>query len=59
MRNGCAFFEQIKAAMDEHLIARASRKLVLSAGTLDEYSTARGASRMLLNTLWSQRRLPI
>jgi predicted NBD/HSP70 family sugar kinase len=59
MRNNPSFLEQIKAAMEEHLVARASRSLVLSAGTSDEYSTAKGASRILADTLWAQRALPV
>jgi predicted NBD/HSP70 family sugar kinase len=59
MRNDPRFLDQIKAAMEEHLVARASRSIVLSAGASDEYSAARGASRILLDTLWTQRALPI
>jgi hypothetical protein len=59
MRNGPGFLEQIKASMEAHLVARSSRKLVVSAGVNDEYSTAMGASRVLVNTLWARRGLPI
>jgi predicted NBD/HSP70 family sugar kinase len=58
-RNGPRFLEQIQDAMDEHVVARAGRHLLLSAGAGDEYSTAKGASRILLNTLWTGRKLPI
>jgi predicted NBD/HSP70 family sugar kinase len=59
MRNGPLFLEYIKTAMEEHLVARTSRRLVLSAGTNDEYSTAKGAARVLFNTLWARREMPI
>jgi predicted NBD/HSP70 family sugar kinase len=59
MRNTPAFLEQIKAGMEDHLVARANRSLVLSAGTNDEFSTAKGASRVLMNALWARRALPI
>ncbi|MDR0641886.1 MAG: ROK family protein [Treponema sp.] len=59
MRNGPAFLDRIKASMEEHLAAKTGRSLVLQAGTRDEYSTARGASRVLMNTLWARRTLPI
>jgi predicted NBD/HSP70 family sugar kinase len=59
MRNGPGFLDQIRASMEEHLVARAGRGLVLSAGTDDEYSAAKGASRVLINTLWARRALPI
>ncbi|MDR1175118.1 MAG: ROK family transcriptional regulator [Treponema sp.] len=59
IRNGPYFFEQIKAGMEEHLVAKSNRTLILSAGVNDEYSTAKGASRVFINTLWAQRALPI
>jgi predicted NBD/HSP70 family sugar kinase len=59
MRNGPFFLDAIKAAMEEHLVARAGRDLVLSAGTDDEYSAAKGASKVLVDTLWGRRELPI
>jgi predicted NBD/HSP70 family sugar kinase len=58
MRNGPAFLDRIQASMEEHLAVKTGR-LVLQAGTKDEYSTAKGASRVLLNTLWARRALPI
>jgi predicted NBD/HSP70 family sugar kinase len=59
MRNGPYFFERIRASMEEHVVTRSSRSLLLSAGTGGEYSTANGACRVLVNTLWVQRALPI
>jgi predicted NBD/HSP70 family sugar kinase len=59
MRNGPDFLDRIKASMEEHLTAKTDRGLVLQAGTRDEYSTAKGASRVLMNTLWARRALPI
>jgi predicted NBD/HSP70 family sugar kinase len=59
MKNGLVFFDLIKAAMEEHVMLQAGRDLELSIGTGGEYSTARGASRMLMNTLWEQRALPL
>jgi predicted NBD/HSP70 family sugar kinase len=59
MRNGSGFLDQIRASMEEHLAAKTDRGLVLQAGTGDEYSTARGAARVLMNTLWARRTLPI
>jgi predicted NBD/HSP70 family sugar kinase len=59
MRNNPRFLDQIKAAMEEHLVARAGRGIVLTAGTSDEYSAAKGASRILIDTLWARRELPI
>jgi predicted NBD/HSP70 family sugar kinase len=59
MRNGPAFLDQIRASMEEHLAAKTDRGLILQAGTRDEYSTAKGASRVLMNTLWARRTLPI
>jgi predicted NBD/HSP70 family sugar kinase len=59
MRNGPFFLDAIKSAMEEHLVAKTGRDLVLSAGTDDEYSAAKGASRVLIDTLWGRRELPI
>jgi predicted NBD/HSP70 family sugar kinase len=59
MRNGSGFLERIKASMEEHLAAKNDRGLILQAGTRDEYSTAKGAARVLMNTLWARRSLPI
>jgi predicted NBD/HSP70 family sugar kinase len=59
MRNGPWFLDLIKASMEEHLTAKSDRGLVLQAGARDEYSTAKGAARVLLNTLWARRVLPI
>lgn len=35
------------------------RSLVVAAGASDEYSAAKGAARILMNTLWTKRELPI
>ncbi|MDR0730033.1 MAG: ROK family protein [Treponema sp.] len=59
MKNGLAFFDLIKAAMEEHVMPQAGRRLEMSIGAGGEFSTAKGASRMLMNTLWEQRALPI
>jgi predicted NBD/HSP70 family sugar kinase len=59
MRNGPGFLELIKVSMEEHLAAKNDRGLILQAGTMDEYSTAKGAARVLMNTLWARRSLPI
>ncbi|MDR1287159.1 MAG: ROK family transcriptional regulator [Treponema sp.] len=59
VRNGPCFLEKIQASMEEHVVTRASRSLLLSAGTGGEYSTANGACRVLMNALWAQRALPI
>jgi predicted NBD/HSP70 family sugar kinase len=59
MRGGPIFLDKIKAGMEEHLVTKANRSVILTAGTMDEYSTAIGASRVLTNTLWARRALPI
>jgi predicted NBD/HSP70 family sugar kinase len=59
MKNGPVFFDLIKAVMAEHVMPQAGRRLEISVGAGGEYSTARGASRMFMNTLWEQRALPI
>jgi predicted NBD/HSP70 family sugar kinase len=59
MQNAPYFFIQIKAAMEEHIMPRTGRRLVVSVGIGGEYSTAEGASRVLLNTLWAERGLPV
>jgi predicted NBD/HSP70 family sugar kinase len=59
MQNASYFFERIKAVMEEHIMPKASRYLVVSAGIGGAYSTAAGASRVLLNTLWAERALPV
>jgi predicted NBD/HSP70 family sugar kinase len=58
-RHGQRFSEQIQAAMEEHLMPRPGRRLALSSGSGGEYSTAAGASRVLLDTLWAERALPV
>ncbi|MDR2619221.1 MAG: ROK family transcriptional regulator [Treponema sp.] len=59
MRSGPWFLDLIKASMEEHLTAKTDRGLVLQAGAMDEYSTAKGAARVLMNSLWSRRALPV
>jgi predicted NBD/HSP70 family sugar kinase len=59
MRNGPSFLELIKSSMEEHLITKTNRKLIVTAGSKDEYSTAKGAAMVLLNSLWARRALPI
>jgi predicted NBD/HSP70 family sugar kinase len=59
MRNGPYFFERIQAALEEHLMPRPGRRLAVSIGQGGEYSTAAGASRVLLDTLWAERALPV
>jgi predicted NBD/HSP70 family sugar kinase len=59
MKNGPSFFEKIKTSIEKHKMRQAGRKVVISAGTKDDYSTANGACRVLANTLWRQRILPI
>jgi predicted NBD/HSP70 family sugar kinase len=59
MRNGPYFFEQIKASVEEHVMPCSGRNLMLSTGTKGEYSTANGACRVLMNTLWAERALMI
>jgi predicted NBD/HSP70 family sugar kinase len=59
MRNGPSFLKLIKDSMEDHLVTGTNRSLVVTAGSNDEYSTAKGAARMLINTLWAQRALPI
>jgi predicted NBD/HSP70 family sugar kinase len=59
MRNGPGLFEQIKADMEKHIMLREGRRLEVSAGAGGEYSTANGACRVLMNTLWAERALPV
>jgi predicted NBD/HSP70 family sugar kinase len=59
MRSDPDFLDKIKVSMEEHLVTKANRSIILTRGTVDEYSTAIGASRVLTNTLWARRTLPI
>jgi predicted NBD/HSP70 family sugar kinase len=60
MRNGPYFFEKINASIQKHKMWKAGdRHLVISIGTGGEFSTANGACRVLANSLWWQRALPI
>jgi predicted NBD/HSP70 family sugar kinase len=59
MRNGPAFFEKIKTSIAAHRMRQAGRAVVISAGKGGEYSTANGACRVLSNSLWWNRQLPV
>jgi predicted NBD/HSP70 family sugar kinase len=59
MRNGPAFLEKIKDSIEAHRMRQAGRAVVISAGRGGEYSTANGASRVLSNSLWWNRKLPV
>jgi predicted NBD/HSP70 family sugar kinase len=59
MRNGPAFFEKIKSSIETHRMRQAGRAVVISAGKGGEYSTANGACRVLSNSLWWNRKLPV
>jgi predicted NBD/HSP70 family sugar kinase len=59
MKNGPAFFEKIKASIEKYKMKQAGRELVISVGMQGEYSTANGACKILANTLWWQRALPV
>jgi predicted NBD/HSP70 family sugar kinase len=59
MRNGLYFFELIRNSVQSHKMRQAGRHLVISAGTGGEYSTANGICRVLANTIWWQRKLPV
>jgi predicted NBD/HSP70 family sugar kinase len=53
------FYDKINAAIHRHKMHQAGRHLVVSVGTGGEYSTANGMCRVLANTLWWQRKLPV
>jgi predicted NBD/HSP70 family sugar kinase len=59
MENTPSFFERIRSRMEAHVMPNAGRRLELAAGKGGEYSTAAGACRALLNTLWNEKALPI
>jgi predicted NBD/HSP70 family sugar kinase len=59
MRNGPAFFEKIQHRIETHRMRQAGRAVVISAGKGGEYSTANGACRILSNSLWWNRKLPV
>lgn len=59
MKNGPAFFAGINASIEKHRMRRASRALVVSAGTRGDFSTAAGACMVLANNLWWSRGLPV
>jgi predicted NBD/HSP70 family sugar kinase len=53
------FYDKINASIQKHKMHQADRRLVVSIGTGGEYSTANGICRILANTLWWQRQLPV
>jgi predicted NBD/HSP70 family sugar kinase len=59
MRNGPGFFGKIKNSIETHRMRQAGRAVVISAGKGGEYSTANGACRVLSNSLWWNRKLPV
>jgi len=59
MRNDVSFFEKIKASIEKHKMKQTGRQLVITRGIKGENSTAAGVCRLLLNTLWRERSLPI
>jgi predicted NBD/HSP70 family sugar kinase len=59
MKNGPLFFDKIKISLQKHQMRQAGRHMKISMGTRGEYSTANGACRVLANTLWWRRALPV
>ncbi|MFP3089858.1 ROK family protein [Treponema sp. TIM-1] len=59
MKNGPLFFNMIKTSLKKHQMRQVGRRLTISTETKGEYSTANGACRVLANTLWWRRALPI
>jgi predicted NBD/HSP70 family sugar kinase len=59
MRNGPLFFDKIKVSIQKHKMRHVGRHMIISTGIKGEYSTANGVCRVLANTLWWQRALPI
>ena len=59
MKNGPCFFEEIKTSIQKHKMWKAGNHLVIATGARGEFSTANGACRVLANTLWWRRALPI
>ncbi|MDR2135266.1 MAG: ROK family transcriptional regulator [Treponema sp.] len=59
MRNSPSFLEKITASIEAHRMRQAGRAVIISAGTGGEYSTANGACRVLSNSLWWNRKLPV
>jgi predicted NBD/HSP70 family sugar kinase len=59
MRNGPGFLAKIQAGIETHRLRQAGRAVVISAGRGGEYSTANGACRVLSNSLWRNRKLPL
>jgi len=59
MKNDPRFFENIRSHMEEHIMYHSGRKLEVAIGKGGEYSTAHGACRALLNTFWTEQKLPI
>jgi predicted NBD/HSP70 family sugar kinase len=59
VKNGPAFFDRIKARMEEHVMPRPGRRLNVMIGAKGEYSAAQGACKALINSFWAERKLPI
>jgi predicted NBD/HSP70 family sugar kinase len=60
MRNSPYFFEKINASIQRHKMWKVNdHHLAISIGAKGEFSTANGACRVLANSLWWQRNLPI
>jgi predicted NBD/HSP70 family sugar kinase len=59
MKNSPLFGNKITESIQKHKMRFAGRRMIISVGIKGEYSTANGACRVLANTLWWQRALPI
>jgi predicted NBD/HSP70 family sugar kinase len=60
MKGNPYFFEKINASIQKHKMWKANdHHPVISIGAKGEFSTANGACRVLANSLWWQRNLPI
>lgn len=59
MKNGPKFLEAIRKNTLRHKMRQAGRRVDIRCGTLEEYSTAVGACRVVANELWRRRELPV
>lgn len=59
MKNGPGFLEDIRRNTLRHKMRQAGRRVDIRCGTLEEYSTAVGACRVIANELWRRRELPV
>jgi predicted NBD/HSP70 family sugar kinase len=59
IRNDVSFFEKILASIRRHKMNHAGRQMVISRAAKGEYSTSNGTCKMLTNTMWNERTLPI